>query len=81
MNNDKLREIIYILISILFSILAIKLFIWLLPIILIIILAYFIYKKIKNIKVDNNPKWQKTYKETTKTVKKNKKIIIDEEKD
>ena len=79
MDKDKLREIIYILISILFSILAIKLFIWLLPIILIIILAIFIYKKIKNIKVDNNHKWEKTTKETIS--KRNKKIIIDEEKD
>ena len=79
MDKDKLREIVYILLSILFSILAIKLFIWLLPIILIIILACFIYKKIKNIKVDNNPKWEKTNKETTP--KKNKRIIIDEEKD
>ena len=79
MDKDKLREIVYILLSILFSILAIKLFIWLLPIILIIILACFIYKKIKNIKVDNNPKWEKTTKE--KTIKKNKRIIIDEEKD
>ena len=78
MDKDKLREIVYILLSILFSILAIKLFIWLLPIILIIILACFIYKKIKNIKVDNNPKWEKTTKE--KTIKKNKRIIIDEEK-
>ena len=79
MDKDKLREIVYILLSILFSILAIKLFIWLLPIILIIILAIFIYKKIKNIKVDNNPKWEKTTKETIS--KRNKKIIIDEEKD
>ena len=79
MDKDKLREIVYILLSILFSILAIKLFIWLLPIILIIILAIFIYKKIKNIKVDNNPKWEKTTKETI--TKRNKKIIIDEEKD
>ena len=78
MDKDKLREIIYILISILFSILAIKLFIWLLPIILIIILAYFIYKKIKNIKVDNTPKWEKTTKD--KAPKKNKRIIIDEER-
>ncbi len=79
MDKDKLREIVYILLSILFSILAIKLFIWLLPIILIIILACFIYKKIKKIKVDNNPKWEKTTKETIS--KRNKKIIIDEEKD
>lgn len=79
MDKDKLREIVYILLSILFSILAIKLFIWLLPIILIIILAIFIYKKIKNIKVDNNPKWEKTTKETIP--KRNKRIIIDEEKD
>ena len=79
MDKDKLREIVYILISILFSILAIKLFIWLLPIILIIVLAYFIYKKIKNIKVDNNPKWERATKE--KTNKNNKRIIIDEEKD
>ena len=79
MDKDKLRDIVYILVAILFSILAIKLVIWLIPIIIVLVLAYFIYKKIKNIKVDNNPKWEKTTKETIP--KRNKRIIIDEEKD
>lgn len=79
MDKDRLRDIIYILISILFSILAIKLFIWLLPIILIIILACFIYKKMKKVNIqDNNETWKR--KDETSKPKKNKRIIIDEEK-
>ena len=47
MNKENLRQIIYIIMSILLSILAIKLFIWLLPIILIAILALFIYNSLR----------------------------------
>lgn len=77
MDKEKIRDIIYILIAIIFSIIAVKLVIWLLPIIIIAILAYFIYKKIKN--VDVSKKYEK--KNTETKVKKNKRIIIDEEKD
>ena len=77
MDKEKLRDIIYILIAIIFSIIAVKLVIWLLPNIIIAILAYFIYKKIKN--VDVSKKYEK--KNTETKVKKNKRIIIDEEKD
>jgi len=42
MDKEKLRDIVYITLAILLSILAIKLFLWLLPIIIIAILAYFI---------------------------------------
>lgn len=82
MDNDFLRRIINIIISILIAILLVKLFIWSLPIILILLLAYYIYKKIKTINInDNKDTWERKTKETTKIVKKNKKIIIDEEKD
>ena len=70
MNKENLRQIIYIIMSILLSILAIKLFIWLLPIILIAILALFIYNSLR--------KEKRVYKKETKTNKK-KIIIIDEE--
>lgn len=70
MNKENLRQIIYIIMSILLSILAIKLFIWLLPIILIAILAIFIYNSLR--------KEKRVYKKETKTNKK-KIIIIDEE--
>ena len=70
MDKEKLREIIYILVAIVVSILAVKLFIWLLPFILIIIIAGFIYNSMKKHKVsdiDNNAE------------KKSKKIIIIDE--
>lgn len=80
MDKNKLRDIIYILVAIIFSVLAVKLVIWLLPIIIIAVLTYFIYKKIKKVNIkDNNDTWER--KTETKTLKKNKKIIIDEEKD
>ena len=52
MNKNVIKEIIYILVAVLFSILAIKFVIWLLPLILIAILAYMIYKSIKKNKVN-----------------------------
>lgn len=52
MNRNIIKEIIYILIAVLFSILAIKFVIWLLPVILIAILSYMIYKSIKKNKVN-----------------------------
>ena len=52
MNRNIIKAIIYILIAVFFSILAIKFVIWLLPIILIAILAYMIYKSIKKNKVN-----------------------------
>jgi len=85
MTEFNIRRLIHILIAVLLSILAVKLFIWLIPIILVIILANYIYKIIKrihiNIKSDDdtveNIKRSKT-KNTSKT-KTKKIIIIDEE--
>ena len=81
--DKSIREIIYIIVAILISVLAIKLFIWLLPIIIVLLLANYIYKKLKNINI-------KTEKDTVETIKKSKTknytksktkkiIIIDEE--
>ena len=81
MIEFNIRRLIYIMIAVLLSVLAVKLFIWALPIIIIIFLAHYIYKKIKNSSIENKKDtWQRTTK-TTKVVKRNKKIIIDEEKD
>ena len=47
MNKEKIKEIIYIIIAIILSILAVKFMIWLLPIILVVMLSLIIYSNIK----------------------------------
>lgn len=87
MTKFNIRRLIHILIAVLLSILAVKLFIWLIPIILVIILANYIYKIIKRIHINikenddtvENIKRSKT-RNTSKT-KSKKIIIIDEEQD
>ena len=87
MTEFNIRRLIHILIAVLLSILAVKLFIWLLPIIIVIILANYIYKIIKRIHINiendddkvENIKRSKT-RNTSKT-KSKKIIIIDEEQD
>lgn len=87
MTEFNIRRLIHILIAVLLSILAVKLFIWLIPIILVIILANYIYKIIKRIHINikenddtvENIKRSKT-RNTSKT-KTKKIIIIDEEQD
>lgn len=76
MNKDKLRNIICLLISVIIAIVAIKLFIWMLPIILIIILAMSIYNAIKRRSMVN------TYTDEKSSEKNPKKtIVIDSEDD
>ena len=49
MNKDTVNEILYIFIAILVSVIIVRVAIWLLPIILVAVLAYYIYTKlIKN---------------------------------
>lgn len=69
MNKEKIKDIIYLIIAILLSYLAIRFMIWVLPFILVALLAYFIYEKLKTSdkKVNSNKK------------KKKKIVIIDEE--
>ena len=69
MDKEKIKDIIYLIIAILLSYLAIRFMIWVLPFILIALLAYFIYEKLKTSdkKVNSNKK------------KKKKIVIIDEE--
>lgn len=77
MDKEKIREIVYILIAVIVSIIAVNIFIWLLPVILIVLVALFIYgsmKRSKNVGMN---------KQTTnnKDKIKNKSItIVDEEK-
>lgn len=47
MNKETIKDIIYIIIAIVLSILAVKFMIWALPIILVAALAYIIYREIK----------------------------------
>ena len=69
MDKEKIKDIIYLIIAILLSYFAIHFMIWVLPFILVALLAYFIYEKLK-----------KSNKNVNSTKKKKKKIvIIDEE--
>ena len=72
MNKDAVKEILHILLAIVLGIMAVRFVIWLLPVILIAICSYYIYKSIKKI---NKPK----YKETTKKKTKKEIKIIDME--
>lgn len=69
MDKEKIKDIIYLIIAILLSYFAIHFMIWVLPFILVALLAYFIYEKLKTSdkKVNSNKK------------KKKKIVIIDEE--
>lgn len=69
MDKEKIKDIIYLIIAILLSYFAIRFMIWVLPFILVALLAYFIYEKLKksNKNVNSNKK------------KKKKIVIIDEE--
>ena len=69
MNKEKIKNIIYIVVAILLSYFAIHFMVWVLPFILVALLAYFIYEKLKTSdkKVNSNKK------------KKKKIVIIDEE--
>ena len=55
MNSERIKEIIYITLSIILAIIAVRFVIWLLPVILIAIIGYIIYIKFK----DNSQKMNK----------------------
>jgi len=59
MNKDTVKEIIYILIAITLGILAVKFVMWLLPIMLIGLCSYYIYKSIKKNRKGTNKKQPK----------------------
>ena len=73
MNKELIKEILYILIAIALGIIAVKFVIWLLPIILIAICSYYIYKSIKKNK--NNSNKRTTKKKTIKIIE-----MVDNEK-
>ncbi|MGN1312096.1 MAG: hypothetical protein ACI4U4_03680 [Bacilli bacterium] len=56
MNKETIKEIIYIVISIILSVIAVKFVIWLLPFIIIALLSYIIYINIKKGKKKNTNK-------------------------
>ncbi len=51
MNKDTIKEIIYIIVSILLAVLAVKFVIWLLPVILIALVSYLLYMNINMSKI------------------------------
>ena len=54
MNKDTIKEIIYIIVSIILAVLAVKFVIWLLPIILIALVSCLLYMNIKKNKKEEN---------------------------
>ena len=74
MDKEKLRDIVYIVVAVIVAAIAIHLFIWVLPIILIAMLAMYLYGVMKS-------KDKGTYKEEKKEKIQKKIVIIDEEKD
>lgn len=62
MNNDTIKEIIYIIISIILAVLAVKFVIWLLPVILVALFSYLLYMNIKRNKKEENINKEKNIK-------------------
>ena len=62
MNKDTIKEIIYIIVSILLAVLAVKFVIWLLPVILIALDSYLLYMNIKKNKKEENINKEKNIK-------------------
>lgn len=62
MNKDTIKEIIYIIVSILLAVLAVKFVIWLLPVILIALVSYLLYTNIKKNKKEENINKEKNIK-------------------
>lgn len=62
MNKDTIKEIIYIIVSILLAVLAVKFVIWLLPAILIALVSYLLYMNIKKNKKEENINKEKNIK-------------------
>ena len=83
MIEFNIRKILNIVVAVFFAVLAVKLFIWLLTIIIIVILANYIYKSIKNInfrqKDEEVEEIKRTKTKNTSKTKNKKIIIIDEE--
>ncbi len=69
MDKEKIKNIIYIVVAVLLSYLAIRFMLWALPFILVALLAYFIYEKLKT---------SNSNKEENSKKKKKKIVIIDE---
>lgn len=62
MNKDTIKEIIYIIVSILLAVPAVKFVIWLLPVILIALVSYLLYMNIKKNKKEENINKEKNIK-------------------
>lgn len=65
MNNNTIKEILYMIIAVLLGIIAVKFVIWLLPIICVLLISHYIYKVIKRNRPNKN---KKTVKKTIKII-------------
>lgn len=75
--GNNIKRIVFLIIAILFAVLTVNFILWLLPFILIGIIAYYIYNKLTRNRVTIIK--QENYKSNDKNQKK-KIIIIDEKK-
>ena len=62
MNKNLAKEIINILMAIVFSVLAVKFIFWLMPIILVLICSFYVYRWIKKTVKKEEKKPTKNYK-------------------
>lgn len=81
MDKEKLRNVIYIIVAILLSIVAIQFVLWLLPIILIVFLACFLYSSMKRRHAYREYDANRKNYEKKRESKKKKIVIIDQESD
>lgn len=73
MNRNVIKELIYILLAVIVGVLVVKFIIWLLPVILVAILAYMIYRAIKknknvNVYVNRNTNTNTNKKKPIKVI-------------
>ena len=69
MNKSTIRDIIYIIIITVLLVFGIRFIIWIFPVLILLIIGYYIYRSIKMNKIIRNAS-------TTKNKQKNKKIKV-----
>ncbi len=61
MNKEIFKEILYLIIAIIIGVIAVKFMIWLLPVVMVMIVAFFIYLSLRN-RGNKNVKKEKNIK-------------------
>lgn len=78
MSDNQIRKIVYILVAIVCAIVVVNIFIWLLPVILVLIVAYYIYNLIRGCRYGSDIDNKKNKKGKSNKISK-RIVIIDEE--